>query len=250
MPSSDEIMANAGRVLNKSQANREATARLRRISPEARDMARRQRQRRDAALLQRFRRVLTVAILTVVGMGVAGMIFSISLFSWLLMLLVFVGIIVLGMLAYPREAEPSAEKLMESELPDLPGQTEGWLAKQQLALPPPAGDKLSDIATRLEELRPQLQTLDPREPAAIEVRRLVGVELPELVEGYKRVPEHLREDDGRGRSPKKQLLDGLDVVEGEIRRMTQQLAAGELDALATQGKYLELKYRGDEELND
>jgi hypothetical protein len=29
--------------------------------------------------------------------------------------------------------------------------------------------------------------------------------------------------------------------------MTEQLASGELDKLATQGKYLELKYRGAEE---
>ena len=71
------------------------------------------------------------------------------------------------------------------------------------------------------------------------VRRLVGEELPELIRGYQRVPQQLRRQ-----GPDAQLVEGLRVVEGEIARMTEQLASGDLDKLATQGKYLELKYRG------
>ena len=84
-----------------------------------------------------------------------------------------------------------------------------------------------------------MQGLSETEPAAREVRRLVGEELPELIRGYQRVPQQLRRQ-----GPDAQLVEGLRVVEGEIARMTEQLASGDLDKLATQGKYLELKYRG------
>jgi hypothetical protein len=236
-------------MASSNQTMREASELLRRVSPAARDLARRQRRRRQEALTRRFRRVIIAAIGIVVGLAIVNSILSLATLSWLLMTVVFVGIIGLGMLVYPRPAEPSAEKLVEADLPALPNKTESWLAKQRASLPAPAGRALHGIAVRLEELRPQLQNLDPREPAAVEVRRLVGVELPELVEGYKRVPDHLRLDPGPGgQTPEKQLIDGLEIVEGEISRMTRQLAAGELDALATQGKYLELKYRGDDEL--
>jgi hypothetical protein len=68
-------------------------------------------------------------------------------------------------------------------------------------------------------------------------------ELPELVSGYQRVPANMRRKTGDGISPDRQLMDGLTVVESELGRMTEQLARGHLDRLATQNRYLELKYR-------
>ena len=85
------------------------------------------------------------------------------------------------------------------------------------------------------------------EPAAMEIRRLIADELPELVNGYLRVPQHLRRDGLNGMSPDKQLVEGLTVVDAELQRMSEQLASGDLHKLATQGRYLELKYQGDPE---
>ena len=76
------------------------------------------------------------------------------------------------------------------------------------------------------------------------MRRLIGDELPELVRGYQSVPHALRRADTDGMMPERQLLDGLSVVDGELTRMSEQLARGDLERLATQGKYLELKYQG------
>ena len=87
--------------------------------------------------------------------------------------------------------------------------------------------------------------LDENEPAAAEIRRLIADELPELVRGYGRVPEALRRANTNGMIPEKQLVDGLSVVDSELTRMSEQLARGDLEKLATQGKYLELKYQGD-----
>jgi hypothetical protein len=46
-------------------------------------------------------------------------------------------------------------------------------------------------------------------------------------------------------SPDTQLIEGLNVVDAELQRMSEQLASGDLHKLATQGRYLELKYQGD-----
>jgi hypothetical protein len=224
---------------------------LRRVSPQARELARRQRQRRQQAFVRRLRKGVLIALATIIGMTGAGLFFGSFGFAWLMLTLLITFFVMVTVLIAGRTPEFTQEQLMESELPALPTNTEHWLEKQRLALPAPANRKLDQIAVRLEELRPQLANLDPREPAAVEVRRLVGVELPELVEGYKRVPDHLRREQSHGgHTPEKQLVEGLDIVEEEVSRMTRQLAAGELDALATQGKFLELKYRGDEDMRD
>lgn len=238
MTTSDRILAQADEL-------------LRRVSPQARELARRQRQRRHQALMRRLRRAVVAAIGVILGMMVLGGFISSFGFSWVMLTLLLTTLVVFAFLIFPQSETVTQEKLMESELPALPANTENWLANQRLALPAPANRKLDQIAVRLEELRPQLANLDPREPAAVEVRRLVGVELPELVEGYKRVPDHLRSEARHGgHTPEKQLVEGLEIVEDEIGRMTRQLASGELDALATQGKFLELKYRGDEDIRD
>ncbi len=69
--------------------------------------------------------------------------------------------------------------------------------------------------------------------------------LPGLIESYTRIPESLRKAPDGGATPEQQLLDGLGVIATEIGTMTTQIARGELDALATRGRYLETKYVSD-----
>ncbi len=102
---------------------------------------------------------------------------------------------------------------------------------------------IDSIGVRLETLAPQLATLNPQEPAALEVRRLLSDHLPELVTGYRNVPEPMRRQERNGRVPEKQLIEGLGVIDSEIDRMTEQLAAGNLDSLSTHTRFLELKYQ-------
>ena len=146
---------------------------------------------------------------------------------------------------FSQEPVVSVEKLREVDLKRLPQSTDRWLQAQRRALPAPAITLVNDIGRKLDTLGVQLQTLDEREPIAGELRRLIGDELPELVNGYNRVPQHLRRDGLNGMSPDKQLVDGLGVVDTELTRLSEQLASGDLNTLATQGRYLELKYQGD-----
>ena len=113
------------------------------------------------------------------------------------------------------------------------------------ALPAPATRLVDGIGLKLEILAPQLQALDEREPVAADIRRLIADELPELVKSYQRVPLNLRKEGLNGISPDKQLVEGLAVVDEELDRLSKQLASGDLNRFATQGRYLELKYQGD-----
>ena len=146
---------------------------------------------------------------------------------------------------YPEMPMPTTESLRQTDLPTLAGKTEIWLEAQRPALPAPAITLMQDIGLRLDELAPQLSTLNENDPAAREVRKLVGEHLPELINGYKRIPDSLKQKDNGGKTPEQQLVDGLKLIDREIETMTGQISRGELDKLAVRGRYLELKYDGD-----
>ncbi|HEX8447464.1 MAG TPA: hypothetical protein VF649_12730 [Sphingomonas sp.] len=233
-------MADANRVVE------DAEALLRRVSPEGRQRLTRRRARRRQKLIGTSKRLALVTVAALLAMiaigwfhplGIGGiMLFGIAMMiAW--------GIILLT------SAEPDArtEELASVDLTRLPHRTESWLEQQRPALPAPAMRLVDDIGLKLDALGPQLAALDPREPAAVEIRKLIAEELPELITGYRRVPPGLRGGAARsGLNPDRQLLDGLTVVDDELARMAEQLASGDLHKLATQGRYLELKYRGDE----
>jgi hypothetical protein len=215
---------------------------IRRASPEGRAAARRRRERRKQRAIRMMRRMFFLTLAILVAAVAWGLI--IGPIGGTGVMAVALGIVLawVGVVLFSAEPEARVEELPQVPLKALPHRTEQWLDTQRPALPAPANRLIDQIGVRLEGLAPCVQHLDEREPAAMEVRRLVGEELPELVRGYQRVPQQLRRQ-----GPDAQLVEGLRVVESELARMTQQLASGDLDKLATQGKYLELKYRGAEE---
>ncbi len=184
----------------------------------------------------------------------AGFLFGVPLFALfvqplgiggiMLAVMAYVGLAIAAVL-WSTGSGPNAAALPTTALARLPLSTEEWLASQRRLLPPPAQRLADGIGLKLEQLAPQLQMLDEKTEAAFAVRRLIADELPELVSGYARVPEHLRRESAGGLNPDKQLIEGLTVVDSELARMSENLAAGDLTKLATQGRYLELKYQGD-----
>lgn len=145
---------------------------------------------------------------------------------------------------YPRMVPPSADDLRGTDLDGLTGQTEAWLEAQRPLLPARVQAQIDLIGTGLEQLSLQLPRLDEREPAAMEVRKLLGEHLPALVQSYTHIPAALRGEPSAGSTPDAQLANGLDIVAREIETMTRQIARGELDALATRGRFLESRYIG------
>ncbi|MFW2828664.1 hypothetical protein [Sphingomonas sp. ID0503] len=217
---------------------------VQRFSPEARARARRARERRRKRALKVINRMFLAALAIVVAAIAVGLFVAPIGMEGALIALVAVVLSWIAIGYFSSEGEPTPEAMTQTDLPLLPQRTEEWLERQRPALPAPSQRLLDGIGVKLEALAPQLATLDPREPAAFEVRKLLCDDLPELVKGYQKVPAPLRKTgrDG-GHSPDDQLAEGLRVVDSEIARMTEQLAAGDLKQLATQGRYLELKYR-------
>ena len=176
-----------------------------------------------------------------------------ALFGALIQPLGFVGIFatlllicgaVMAFAVWPKFPELRADELPKVDLKQLAGRTEIWLEAQRPALPAPAKTLIDGIGVQLDLLAPQLQALDPATPAAASIRKLVGEDLPELIGGYRRIPEPLRRETHAGRTPDDQLVEGLKLIEREIGSAARSLAAGKLDELATRQRYLELKYQG------
>jgi hypothetical protein len=233
-------MADSNRVLELAEAL------MRGLSPEEARMAWRARRRRWRAFLRRVRRAAMAMLAIAFGTALFG--FFVAPIGIEGLMLAFIAMVVVAavILGWPGGRAPTPQALASTDLALLPQRIEEWLEQQRPLLPPPAARLVDGIGLRLEAITPQLQTLDPREPAAAEVRKLICDELPELVRGYQRVPAALRTNSRNGTSPDRQLVDGLTLVESELARMTEQLATGDLHRLATQGRYLELKYKSGE----
>jgi len=163
----------------------------------------------------------------------------------------FTGIVVtfLAMVAalavlgtFPRMKVPELGALNRGDVRTMVARTELWLEAQRPALPAPAVNLIDQIGVQLDGLGLQLEGVDPAEPAVSEVRKLVGEHLPGMVESYRRIPANLRREQRDGRNADQQLTDGLGKISAEIDAVTRQLAAGDLDALAVRGRFLDYKY--------
>ncbi|WP_374531966.1 hypothetical protein [Novosphingobium sp.] len=145
---------------------------------------------------------------------------------------------------YPRFKLPQRSDLdpQSTDARALVGRTELWLESQRRALPPPAVKLVDHIGLQLDALSLQLADVDPAHPQAAEVRKLVGEHLPDIVEGYRKIPEHLRYEERAGSTPTKQFVDSLTTISAEIDSVTRQLASGAIDDLAIKTRYLDYKY--------
>jgi hypothetical protein len=222
----------------------QARAMLDRVSPEGRARALKAQRRRQAATNKLILRCLLAGMIVAALTAAIGFAIPIGAPGVLAALVVWViacVAIAIGLREHPATSDSLAATRLH-QLPDVAGR---WLEGQRAALPAPAIGVADDILKRLEGMTPQLARLDPKEPAADAVRKLLCVELPDLVTNYHAVPPSLRDRAGNGgQSADSHLVEGLGVIDAEVARMTEQLARGAFDEVATQRRYLELKYDG------
>ena len=173
-----------------------------------------------------------------IPLGTTGVMIALGLIVAALLLIVLL----------PSEPRVRTQALASVPLPALPLQTEIWLDNQRKALPAPAVTLADSIGVKLETLAPQLERLSEQEPAAQEIRKLLSDHLPELVTGYGSIPASLRREERNGQVPEQQLVEGLTVIDGELARISETLASGDIDKLAVQNRFLELKYQEAKEL--
>lgn len=202
---------------------------------------------RSAALKREYR--LRKLIRT--GIAVTGIIFAAMVAGLVIDGIGVIGVIVTALAiltaialfsTFPKLKVPEMRDLTGGDVKSLVGRTELWLESQRPALPAPAVQLVDQIGVQLDALGLQLDGLDDKQPAAVEVRKLVGEHLPGLVNTYTSIPRHLRTEPRGGCTPDDQLTESLGKISVEIDSVTRQLAAGAIDNLAIQTRYLDYKY--------
>ena len=143
---------------------------------------------------------------------------------------------------FPRVRVPRASDLNTGDVRHMVARTELWLEHQRPALPAPAVALVDQIGVQLDALGVQLEHVDPLHPAAVETRKLVGETLPGMIDAYRKIPAHLRQEERVGATPDQQLVESLGKISGEIDHITRQLADGALDDLAIRTRYLDYRY--------
>jgi hypothetical protein len=200
------------------------------------------RARQTQAIGKRLTRIAVADVSILIAAMVIGWIVPLGIGGAMLLMALLVAATVL-FAVWPAERPPTPERLAAVDIRALPAQTERWLEAQRPALPAPAMTLVDRIGLRLETLTPQLATLDANTPEAVDVRKLIGEQLPAFVKDYEKVPASLRTTPRNGRTPDAELVDGLKLIEQEIGEMTARLAQSDLDNLSTRGRFLEMKYK-------
>lgn len=231
MSSSDEIIT-------------DARAAYERITGQGMPTVRRRRGDTATRLGRRVARIAVADAAILIAAFVVGLIWPLGIFGALAVMVLLVATTVL-LAVYPATRAVAPERLRETDLKALPAATGRWLDTQRPALPAPARTLSDQIGVRLETLQHQMAGLDAGVPVAAEVRKLVGEQLPDFVRDYQKVPAHLRTVPRNGKTPDTQLVEGLRVIDTELAQLSEQLAQGDLDSLATRGRFLELKYQGE-----
>lgn len=228
----DRILSEARTAL----ANQRAGGR--RVQPIGQRSAER---RRLHAARKAVRIAIAVAAVAVITMGAGLVLDGIGLGG--LFVAVLAAILAVFVLAtWPRLSVPEIGMINRGDVKTLVGNTELWLESQRPALPAPAVGVVDKIGGQLDVLGVQLAGLGEQRPEAIEIRKLVGETLPDVVATYTRIPAHLRSEPQAGDSPDEQVTASLGKISAEIDRITRSLAAGEIDGLAVRTRYLDYKY--------
>jgi hypothetical protein len=192
--------------------------------------------------MAKLKRIGVAVAAMIVGLAAAGIVID-GIGIGNLMLAVLAGLVIVAALAsFPRLKVPQRSALPKGSLRGVVANTELWLERQRPALPAPAVTLVDQIGVQLDALGLQLERIDEREPAAVEVRKLVGEHLPELVSTYTTIPSHLRREPSGWRTPDEQLTESLGKISTEIDSVTRQLASGAIDTLAIRTRYLDYKY--------
>ncbi len=193
-------------------------------------------------LMRKLRNLLLAVFAIWVAGGIAGAILG-GIGFWGVMAVVLATVIAIGIFSsFPKLKTPKRVDINKGTVQQMVGRTELWLEAQRPALPAPAVRIVDDMGVQLDALGLQLDGLDQNHPKAREVRSLVGEQLPEMIDSYRRIPANLRTEKRAGATPDEQLTDSLGKISGEIDSITRQLAEGSLDDLAIKHRYLDYKF--------
>lgn len=171
-------------------------------------------------------------------------------FTGLMMTVLAVVVAAFVFANFPKVKTPKRAELKQGTPQAMVANTELWLEAQRPALPAPAVKVVEQLGVQLDALGLQLETVDAGHPAINDVRELVGEYIPETIDNYRKIPEHLRAEKHTGKSADERLTDSLGRLSSEIDRVTRQMAEGAMDDLAIKDRYLQYQYGGTDALGD
>ena len=211
-----------------------------------RDAARRERQRLNADLGRRVKRVgVAIGVISLVTKAI-GLFLPIGMFGFLAAGGLAIGVAALLALS------PSAERIAAAPSTDLPNgpmvqRFDSYLYRARGALPAPAQAEIDAISATLPSLRQTLERVDTLDPNAQDARRLMSLHLPGLIDRYARVPTAFRtEEDGEGKTPDERLVEALAAGRSALHDISENLARADMAAFETQGRFIKSRYADDE----
>jgi len=234
----NEVIARADRVMRRIDE---------RDGP-AQAAARRERQRLNAVLGRRLKRIGVGIGLVSIAAIVVGLITPIGMFGFLAAVGLAIGIA--AMVAFL----PSPARTAAAPATDLPNgmmvqRFDSYIYRSRAALPAPAQSELDAISAALPSLRQTLERIDALDPNAQDARRLMSVHLPGLIDRYRQVPSAFRnERDGDGVSVDERLVEGLAAGRAALGEISEKLARADMNAFETQGRFIKSRY-GEERID-
>ena len=208
----------------------------------AREAARRERQRLNADLAGRVKRVgLAILVISIVTIAI-GLFIPIGMFGFLAAVGLAIG--VAALLAFG----PSQTRSIAAPSTDLPNgemvqRFDSYLYRARRALPPAAQAEVDAISSALPSLRQTLERVETLDPNAQDARRLMSIHLPGLIERYTHVPAAFRaERDGEDKTVDERLVEGLAAGRTALSDISQKLARADMAAFETQGRFIQSRY--------
>ena len=166
--------------------------------------------------------------------------------------LIVAGLYAAGALGWPsRPPLPATEPAPPPEVPidTLVAHLDGLLANARDRLPEVAIASLRGIRATLDDLLPRLAALEYSSAMSVEdafeVQETLRRYLPELLDGYLRLPPSFATgqplDDGR--TAAQTLCDQLHLFDESLRQIAREAYEGDAEALVASGRTLERKFR-------
>lgn len=212
-----------------------------------REAARRERQRLNADLARRFKRIgVGIGIISLATI-VVGLILPIGMFGFLAAVGLAVG--VAAMLAITPATEARGIAPPPADLPngEMVQRFDSYLYRSRRALPAPAQAQIDALSAALPALRETIERVPTLDPTAQDARRLMSIHLPGLIDRYVQVPAAFRgEQDGEGKTVDERLAEGLAAGRNALADISEQLARADMAAFETQGRFITSRYGEDD----
>ena len=212
----------------------------------AQEAARRERQRLNADLAGRVKRVgVAIGLVSLITI-VIGLVRPIGMFGFLAAVGLAIGIAAL--LAFkPSRALSAAAPSTDLPNGEMVQRFDSYLYRTRRALPAPAQAEIDAISSILPSLRQTLDRVETLDPDAQDARRLMSIHLPGLIDRYLHVPTAYRsERDGEDKTVDQRLVEGLAAGRNALDEVCEKLARADMAAFETQGRFIKSRYGDDD----